>query len=173
MLPSKRRRQSVIASRRPAVNSARRIITRGISHQPVLGRGATMSKRTLGAAIVVVAAVAVSLGFFWPFGPDQNLLVVPGTVEVQEIHLGSKVGGRIEEVFVREGDVVEAGKELLRFEAPELAAQRDQLVHRLEGVKADLLKAENGSRKEEIEEAKAAMEAAKARQERKINGWRD
>lgn len=132
-----------------------------------------MSRRTLGAAVVVVAAVAVSLGFFWPFGSDSNTLTVPGTVEVQEIHLGSKVGGRVEELFVHEGDEVEAGKELLRFEAPELTAQRDQLIHRVEGAKADLLKAENGSRKQEIEEAKAMMEAAKARQERMVNGWRE
>ena len=132
-----------------------------------------MSKRTIGAAFAVVAPVAVSLGFFWPFGADPNRLVVPGTVEVQEIHLGSKIGGRIADVFVHEGDEADAGKELLRFDAPELAAQRDQLVHRLDGAKADLLKAENGPRKQEIEEAKAAMEAAKARQDRMINGWRD
>ena len=53
-----------------------------------------MNKRTLILAAVVVTVVAVSLGFWWPFSGDRHTLKIPGTVEVQEIRLGSKVGGR-------------------------------------------------------------------------------
>ena len=54
-----------------------------------------MKKRTLIIAALIVVVVAVSLGFFWPFGHERNVLRVPGVVEVQEIRLGSKVGGRV------------------------------------------------------------------------------
>ena len=132
-----------------------------------------MKKKRLLIGLAVAAIAAVSLGFFWPFSHDSNVLVVPGTVEVQEIHLGSKIGGRVAEVLVREGDTVAAGTNLLRFEVPELEAQRDQLKQRLAGARADLLKAENGPRPLERLEAQEAMKSAQARNDRMIKGWRD
>src|SRR5207248_2176186 len=75
----------------------------------------------VGLALVGAIAAAVWL---WPHGRGQ-VLRLPGTVEIQEVRLGSKVGGRVAEVFVREGDVVSAGKVLVRFDTPELLAQRD------------------------------------------------
>jgi multidrug resistance efflux pump len=98
---------------------------------------------------------------------------LPGTVEVQEIRLGSKVGGRVQSVSIRESDRVRAGQELVRFETPELDAQRDQLRAKLQAVEADLLKARRGPRPEEKAEAKAAVAGAEARLERLKNGWRE
>jgi multidrug resistance efflux pump len=133
-------------------------------------------KRSLVMLLVgigVVAAVAVSLGFYWPFSRNHNVLVLPGTVEVHELRLGSKVGGRVKEVVIREGDVVDAGKPLLEFDAPELRAQRDQLAAKLASAQADYEKAENGPRPQERAEARKAMDAAEARKKRMEKGWRD
>src|SRR5262245_49571108 len=133
-------------------------------------------KRSLVMVLVglgIVAAVAVSLGFFWPFSNNHKVLVLPGTVEVHELRLGSKVGGRVAEVNVREGDVVDAGKQLLRFDAPELQAQRDQFAAKVMSAEADYEKAENGPRPQERAEAKKAMEAAEARKNRMDKGWRE
>jgi len=133
-------------------------------------------KRSLVMLLVVlgiVAAVAVSLGFYWPFSHNHDVLVLPGTVEVHELRLGSKVGGRVAEVSVREGDVVDSGKPLLKFDAPELQAQRDQLAAKVTAAQADYEKAENGPRPQERAEAKKAMEAAEARKNRMDKGWRD
>jgi HlyD family secretion protein len=132
-----------------------------------------MKRMSLIIGLAAVAIVAVSLGFFWPFNHHSQEMVFPGTVEVQEIRLGSKIGGRVKDVYVREGDTVEPGKILLSFDVPELEAQRAQTEHKLAGARAELLKAENGPRPQERAEAKAAMESAKARHDRMINGWRD
>jgi multidrug resistance efflux pump len=83
-------------------------------------------------------------------------------VEVQEVRLGSKVGGRVVEVAIAEGDEVETGQVLVRFEAPELEAQRQQLQAQLQAATAELEKARNGARQEEIESAWASVEAARA-----------
>jgi multidrug resistance efflux pump len=132
-----------------------------------------MKKVSIIVLAAILGAAVVSLGFFWPFSHSHDTLKLPGTVEVQEIRLASKVGGRVKEVYVKEGDTVEAGTELLRFETPELQAQRDQVAMKLQAAKADLLKAENGPRAQEKAEAKALMDMAQARWERMKTGWRD
>jgi HlyD family secretion protein len=127
----------------------------------------------IAMVIALLGAVGGAVWYYGPFHRDGSVLVLPGTVEIQEVRLGSKVGGRVSAVSTREGELVKAGQELVRFEAPELEAQRDQLRARLKAAEADLLKARNGPRVEDKAEAKAAYEAAQARYERVKNGWRE
>jgi multidrug resistance efflux pump len=122
----------------------------------------------LVAAILVIAGVAVWL---WSLGPS-NVLRIPGIVEIQEVRLGSKVGGRVEAILVQEGDVVEGGAPLVRFEAPELKNQKAQMLARLDSAEADLARALKGPRYEELDAAKAAADSAKAKYERVKFGWR-
>jgi HlyD family secretion protein len=126
--------------------------------------------------ILVVGLLVVAGGaawFFNPFGNRHGVLVLPGTVEIQEVRLGSKVGGRVKSVSIREGDRVSAGQELVRFETPELDAQREQLQAKLRAAEADLLKARHGPRPEEKAEAKAMVDSAAAKLDRLKNGWRE
>src|SRR3954464_3178996 len=46
-----------------------------------------------------------------------------GTVEARTISVGSRVGGRVKEVLLREGDLVHAGQVLLTFEPGDYPAQ--------------------------------------------------
>src|SRR5947209_15658779 len=110
--------------------------------------------------LLVIGVLVVAGGAAWLFGPFRNhhgTLVLAGTVEIQEVRLGSKIGGRVKSVSVREGERVDTGQELVRFETPELDAQREQLRAKLQAAEADLLKARNGPRPEEKAEAKAAV----------------
>jgi multidrug resistance efflux pump len=122
---------------------------------------------------ICLAALAAGLGFFWPFSNRNQYLSLPGIVEIQEVRLGSKVGGRVEKIAVREGELVESGQPLVYFEVPELRAQHEQLQARLQQALADWDKAKNGPREEEKEAAKAAMLAAKAKLDRIEAGWRE
>ena len=100
------------------------------------------------AVLLLLCAVAVALGFFGPFRSRPQTLRLPGVVEIQEVRIGSKVGGRVAEVLIQEGDVAEEGQLLVRFEAPELKAQKMQQQARIAMMEADWRKAENGFRKE-------------------------
>ena len=77
---------------------------------------------------LVLAAAAAGGAWLWlsPRRQAATTLHLPGVVEVQEVRLGSKVGGRVREVLVPEGSLVEAGTPLVTFEVPELLAQRAQ-----------------------------------------------
>lgn len=122
------------------------------------------------AGITLIAAVAALL-IWWPF--NNGTLRFPGVVEIQEVRLGSKVGGRVEKVLVKEGARVTKNQPLIIFEAPELRNQKLQMLARFHQAEADALRVINGPREEEKEAAKAAAKAAKARYDRVKFGWRE
>lgn len=112
-------------------------------------------------AAVVIAAAAYSMGWFHRDASLQG----SGTVEARNIRVGSKIGGRIDKVLVREGDSVEPGQVLVTFDDKELQAS-------LSESRAASEKAERGFRPEEIAEARAAAAQAKADYEMRKNGYR-
>lgn len=114
----------------------------------------------LGVA-AVLAATAVYAGWF----RRDTALYGSGTVEARDVRVGSIVGGRIDQVLVREGDQVKPGQILLTFDDKELEAA-------LEQSRASAQKAERGYRPEEVAEARAAAEQAKADYELRKNGYR-
>src|SRR5215467_3039969 len=113
------------------------------------------------AVAIVLAATAVYANWF----RRDNSLRGSGTVEARNIRVGSKVGGRIDKVLVREGDSVEPGQVLVTFDDKELHAT-------LEQMRAAAEKAQRGFRPEEIEEARAAAAQARAEYEQRRNGYR-
>ena len=123
-----------------------------------------MSRRRILILIAIAAAVAATTVYAAWFRRD-NILQGSGTVEARNIRVGSKVGGRIDKVLVREGDTVHPGQVLISFDDKELLASLDQ-------SKAAAEKAQRGYRPEEIAEARAAAAQAKADYELKKNGYR-
>src|SRR5262245_55766397 len=131
-----------------------------------------MRTRKIILGIGLVVCVAAASGCWWLLRERGTELRLQGTVEVQEVRLGSKIGGRVKEVLIREGELVQAGQVLVRLEAPELEAQREQWRARVRATSAALDKMRNGARAEDREAAEAAAEAAKARYERLKAGSR-
>src|SRR5262245_39008600 len=133
-----------------------------------------MKRRTLVlASLVVAVAAAGALGFGWPFAAPPRPLQLGGVVEVQEVGLGPKVAGRVGQVLVKEGEVVEPGQVLLTLDAPELSAQVRQARARVRAAAADLDKARNGPRAPEKTGARADAEAARARWKKLVAGARE
>jgi len=109
----------------------------------------------------LLAVAAYSMGWFH----RDTGLQGSGTVEARNIRVGSKIGGRIDKVLVREGDSVEPGQVLVTFDDKELQAT-------LSEMRAAEEKAERGFRPEEIAEARAAAAQARAEYEQRTNGYR-
>jgi multidrug resistance efflux pump len=132
-----------------------------------------MRRTVLVATLALIVAVASALGFFWPFGERAQTLRLAGIVEIQEVRLGSKVGGRVQDVLVKEGQLVSPGTRLVVLEVPELEAERDQVQAKLDAAIAEWQKAKAGPRIEEKESARAAAAAALAKHQRMEAGWRE
>ena len=50
---------------------------------------------------------------------------VSGTIEVDEVHVAPRSGGRVVELFAQEGDTLRPGQPLARLVAPEMKARRE------------------------------------------------
>jgi HlyD family secretion protein len=113
------------------------------------------------AAAAALAATGLYAGWF----VKDTSLQGSGTVEARDIRVGSKIGGRIDKVLVREGDSVQPGQVLITFDDLELQAS-------LEQSRANAEKTRRGYRPEEIAQARAAAAQARADFELKKNGYR-
>ena len=123
-----------------------------------------MNRKRIVVILMLAAVLAASALYGSWFHHDASLRG-SGTVEARNIRVGSKVGGRIDKVLVREGDKVVAGQVLVSFDDKELEAS-------LEQSQANADKVQRGYRPEEISEARAAAAQAKADFELKENGYR-
>jgi HlyD family secretion protein len=96
--------------------------------------------------------VAVGLALLVSSCSQPTPTSVSGTVETDEVHVGSRYGGRVQKLFAQEGDSLTNGQMIAELDATELPARRDRMA-------AQLAELEAGPRKEEIAAAKADWEA--------------
>lgn len=119
----------------------------------------------LRIGVLIGLALVVVVTYYAVASRTPQSLEGSGTIEARNIRVGSKVGGRIAEVKVREGDRVEAGQVLVTFEDQELLAA-------LESARASLEKMQHGFRPEEIAEARAGAAQAAAQHHDLAAGYR-
>lgn len=84
-------------------------------------------KRPPIPVIVLFALVLIAGAYFGIhslLNKSDNTLSASGTIEVVEITLSPEIGGKVAEVFVAEGDLVQAGDPLFRLDDTLLQAQR-------------------------------------------------
>ncbi len=83
-------------------------------------------------------------------------------VAAHKIELAAKVVGKVAWIGVEKADMVKKDQELVRLEDDEYRAQLDQAKGALANLEANLARAVNGSRPEEIAKAKADLDNARA-----------
>ena len=83
------------------------------------------ARLALGAIVVALIVVFAARAAGWWGGDGDEAPRLYGNVEVREVELGFRVGGRIAEVLVDEGDKVAPGQVLARLDTQPL---RDRLA---------------------------------------------
>lgn len=115
---------------------------------------------TMGIVILVVAIVAI-IGFLCLNRPDE---IIEGQVEGTIVRVAGKLPGRVEEIYVREGDTVRAGDTLVHIHSSIVAAQLTEALAMQEAARAQNRKVDAGTRTQIIQAAQdmvAQAEAAK------------
>ncbi len=94
---------------------------------------------------------------------EQVKIVLSGTIEARDAELASRLGGRVVEVYAREGDRVRRGQVLVTLDRGPATAAVAQAAAALAEARARLLELRRGTRSQEIERSRARAEAARAR----------
>jgi HlyD family secretion protein len=126
--------------------------------------------RGIAVALVTLFAIGALLG--WQAWVRSRPYEWSGTVEARTISVGSRVGGRVKTVRVKEGDRVTEGQALVELEPGDLPAQRLIAKGQLDEARANLEKLVRGARPEEIEQANARSQTAAAALQETIVGAR-
>lgn len=118
--------------------------------------------------ILLIAALGYVLFFrdsSSDYDRDGNQLVY-GNVVIRELNLGFRVGGRLTEVLVDEGDTVTQGQLLARLDSEPFQKQLAIAQAQVDAAQATLLRLQNGNRSEEIEQAEAQLSRSQAADQR-------
>ena len=108
------------------------------------------------ALVAVILIVAVA-GYV---ASRPKAIVIQGEAEATEYRVSGKVPGRIERLFVHEGDVVNKDSLVAVISSPEIEAKKMQAQGALGAAKAQASKARNGARSEDITALKAMADRA-------------
>ncbi len=105
--------------------------------------------------IIVISSVilAVIVAVIWVaarYINSENRPVIEGVVECRTYRASSKLAGRIDSLFVREGDYVRKGQLLYTISTPELEAKLGQVAALEAEAEAMNREVERGARKEQI-----------------------
>jgi HlyD family secretion protein len=124
-----------------------------------LGAAGYVASRSQLNPVEVEVGIAQRLD---PGAPTPVLTAGGYIIPHRKVELAPKITGRVEWIGVEKGDTVTRGQALLRIEQQEFMAVVDRVQALLAGARARLQELEAGSRPEEIERARAAVEEARS-----------
>ncbi|WP_180120697.1 HlyD family secretion protein [Acinetobacter sp. YH12086] len=119
-------------------------------------------KLVIGIVLVLLLAL-IAFGLWKSYQPKQ--VELQGRVEAETIHISTKVPSRIEEIYVHDGEKVQAGQALVRLTSPEVDAKKQQALAALQSAQALQSTAERGSQQENIDSLYANWQSLKAQQQ--------
>jgi HlyD family secretion protein len=116
----------------------------------------------LAVMVVLVVAAIFTRGFGLMPGRPQTELSLYGNVDIREVDLGFRVGGRIAGIGVEEGAKVTQGQLLATLDTATLDSRIAEADARIAQAQANYDKARNGARTQDVAQARARVAAAQA-----------
>ncbi len=109
-------------------------------------------KKSYNLVIGIVALIAIIfiIAVVGYFVSKPKPLTIQGEAEASEYRVSGKVPGRIEELYVKEGQMVHKGDTVAFIDSPEVRAKLAQANALKSAASAQNKKAQNGARKEQI-----------------------
>jgi multidrug resistance efflux pump len=121
---------------------------------------------------ILLCAIAALAGALVYSQHRPRPLRVSGFIESYEIRIGSRVGGRVAEVLIDEGQTVKQGDALVKLEPFDLLQRRAQAAALTQQSQETLIKLQTGNRPEEIAAAQAQMRQMQATLQKLVAGPR-
>ncbi len=122
-------------------------------------------KYNLTIGIIALLAIIVLIALIGYFVSKPKPLVIQGEAEASEYRVSGKVPGRIEELYVKEGQMVSKGDTLVFIDSPEVRAKLAQARGAVKSAQAQNLKAIHGARSQQITGAYELWQQAKVQED--------
>ncbi|MGO9119559.1 MAG: HlyD family secretion protein [Desulfomonilaceae bacterium] len=117
--------------------------------------------------IVLVSVLAIGAVVTWLFSQNSshpnNKIFVSGNIETTEVDLSFRIAGQINALNIEEGDRVKKGQTIATLDTDTLLSQKGAAVAEIANQRAVLDELEEGTRAEQIRQAKAQLKAAESR----------
>jgi membrane fusion protein PltH len=121
-----------------------------------------MKRRLLILLVIVLIAAAGVTWWMFERNSAARDLVLYGNIDLRQVQLAFNNSERIAAVLVQEGDHVRKGQVLARLDTSRLEPQVIQAAAQAAAQQQVVMRLRNGSRPEEIAQARANVESAKA-----------
>ncbi|WP_339487247.1 HlyD family efflux transporter periplasmic adaptor subunit [Pseudomonas sp. EL_65y_Pfl2_R95] len=121
-----------------------------------------MKKPLILVALMVGLVIAALI--FWnnSRSDDETTITLYGNVDIRQVSLAFDGNGRVAQLRAEEGDSVKAGAVLAVLDTRTLALQAEQAQAQITVQEKNLLRLRNGSRPEEVAQARSRFAAANA-----------
>src|SRR3954451_24187271 len=121
-----------------------------------------MNKKLVPIAVVVLVAVGALVWWLTHRNGAPHELTLYGNIDLRQVELPFNGNERIAEVLAQEGDHVKKGQVLARLDTRRLQPQVDQVAAQVAAQQQVVMRMHNGSRPQEIAQARANVAAAEA-----------
>jgi HlyD family secretion protein len=121
-----------------------------------------IKKKPLFLGILTLIILGGIWGLYRQFKPLDSLLTLHGNVDIRQVELGFRVGGRIQIMHFEEGDFVEKGALLAELDQVPFQLDLSNQEAQFQQAKANFEKFQKGSRPEEISQAQSLVREREA-----------
>ena len=122
-------------------------------------------KKSVLVVIIFVITLFAWVGFTFYKAYQPKAIIIQGEIDAQVYNISSKLPGRVSEIFVKKGDMVEVGDIVFSISSPEVQAKLKQAKAAKDVALSQKKQADNGARKQEIQAAHDQWQKAKAAEE--------
>lgn len=115
--------------------------------------------------LILVVLACLAGGAWWLYGDKRtpsDVLTLYGNVDIRQVDVAFRVGGRITELYKEEGDTVKAGEKLAQLDLQPLEYALSRAQAELAMQQAAYAQMLNGYRPEDVAQARASLEGAQA-----------
>lgn len=122
-----------------------------------------MQKKKIIPVVIIVIAIAAA-AYWYLNRPAKNgsEIILYGNVDIRQVSLAFSESERIKDMLVQEGDAVTKGQIVARLDTDILQLQMEQTQAQIMAQEQVVLKLENGTRPQEIDQYKAKVQSAQA-----------
>lgn len=130
------------------------------------------NKKLLIIPVLIIAAIAASLVFFFRTDSPSGAIRLSGNIEVTDVEISFRVPGKIERRLVDEGETVRMGQIIARLDSADLDREVALRQAEVAAAAAVLAELDAGYRPEEVAQAAAGVQRAEALVDELVAGSR-